>query len=313
MENFDYYLAKNLYHEIDGMDGDLDTVSSFGNDIVISDPQDTFLNFYKEDSKFFHDSYERAAQYTSKEILEKYDKTDFFRKILNSAAEIYVVANNPSDLDDLREMLLEDIKKYNLEKLPDRIEEKEDGFHYKGDLEDFGKDVNFLNELIEHDNKKDVYFPDNAESFFITKKNAKLLHSGMHFKGNMVHKDDQGTFKMKFELPLNIKVDTDMDIDFDRKLVYLSDMNSSLKDAKYEGDIYNISVKTPDGVEITKTPTEVKVSGIKLEDLKPEQLKELTKFSQYHQAEIVIDTKEKKIENNKNNQKEKIKTDNYTR
>ena len=180
-------------------------------------------------------------------------------------------------------------------------------------MEDFGKDVNFLNELIEHDNKKDVYFPDNAESFFITKKNAKLLHSGMHFKGNMVHKDDQGTFKMKFELPLNIKVDTDMDIDFDRKLVYLSDMSSSLKDAKYEGDIYNISVKTPDGVEITKTPTEVKVSGIKLEDLKPEQLKELTKFSQYHQAEIVIDTKEKKIENNKNNQKEKIKTDNYTR
>ena len=313
MENFDYYLAKNLYHEIDGMDGDLDTVSSFGNDIVIYDPQNTFLNFYKEKSIFFQDSYERAAQYAPKEILEKYDKTDFFRKILNSAAEIYVVANNPSDLDDLREMLLEDIKKYNLEKLPDRIEEKEDGFHYKGDLEDFGKDVNFLNELIEHDNKKDVYFPDNAESFFITKKNAKLLHSGMHFKGNMVHKDDQGTFKMKFELPLNMKVDTDMDIDFDRKLVYLSDMNSSLKDAKYEGDIYNISVKTPDGVEITKTPTEIKISGIKLEDLKPEQLKELTKFSQYHQAEIVIDTKEKKIENNKNNQKEKIKTDNYTR
>lgn len=313
MENFDYYLAKNLYHEIDGMDGNLDDISSFGNDIVIYDPQNTFLDFYKEKSVFFQDSYERAAQYAPKEILEKYDKTDFFRKILNSAAEIYVVANNPSDLDDLREMLLEDIKKYNLEKLQDRIEEKEDGFHYKGDLEDFGKDVNFLNELIEHDNKKDVYFPDNAESFFITKKNAKLLHSGMHFKGNMVHKDDQGTFKMKFELPLNIKVDTDMDIDFDRKLVYLSDMNSSLKDAKYEGDIYNISVKTPDGVEITKTPTEVKVSGIKLEDLKPEQLKELTKFSQYHQAEIVIDTKEKKIENNKNNQKEKIKTDNYTR
>ena len=103
MENFDYYLSKNLYHEIDDMDGNLDDVSSFGKDIVIYDPQDTFLNFYKEDSKFFHDSYERAAQYTSKEILEKYDKTDFFRKILNSAAEIYVVANNPSDLDDLRE------------------------------------------------------------------------------------------------------------------------------------------------------------------------------------------------------------------
>ena len=313
MENFDYYLAKNLYHEIDGMDGDLDTVSRFGNDIVIYNPQDTFLDFYKEDSYFFHDSYERAAQYVSKEILEKYDKTDFFREILNSAAEIYVVAKNPSDLDDLREILLEDIKKYNLEKLQDRIEEKEDGFHYKGNLEDFGKDVTFLNDLIDHNNKKDVYFPNNAESFLITKKNTKLLHSGMHFKGNMVHKDDQGTFKMKFELPLNIKVDTDMDIDFDRKLVYLSDMNSSLKDAKYEGDIYNISVKTPDGVEITKTPTEVKVSGIKLEDLKPEQLKELTKFSQYHQAEIVIDTKEKKIENDKNNQKEKIKTDNYTR
>lgn len=313
MENFDYYLAKNLYHEIDGMDGNLDDISSFGNDIVIYNPQDTFLDFYKEDSDFFHDSYERAVQYVPREMLENYDKTDFLRQVLNTAAEIYVVAKNPSDLDSLKEMLLEDIKKHNLEKLQDRIEEKEDGFHYKGNLEDFGKDVTFLNDLIEHDNKKDVYSPNNAESFFITKKNTKLLYSGMHFKGNMVHKDEQGTFKMKFELPLNIKVDTDMDIDFDRKLVYLSDMNSSLKDAKYEGDIYNISVKTPDGVEITKTPTEVKVSGIKLEDLKPEQLKELTKFSQYHQAEIVIDTKEKKIENDKNNQKEKIKTDNYTR
>ena len=54
MENFDYYLAKNLYHEIDGMDGDLDTVSSFGNDIVIYDPQDTFLSFFMTVMKELH-------------------------------------------------------------------------------------------------------------------------------------------------------------------------------------------------------------------------------------------------------------------
>ena len=106
MENFDYYLAKNLYHEIDGMDGNLDDISSFGNDIVIYNPQDTFLDFYKEDSDFFHDSYERAAQYVPREMLENYDKTDFLRQVLNTAAEIYVVAKNPSDLDSLKEMLL---------------------------------------------------------------------------------------------------------------------------------------------------------------------------------------------------------------